>query len=59
MSGVQFGRKLNNNNNNSFLYSAFHKCLNALVSIDIAHFTNVSMRFTTSGGLFRAAYYGA
>jgi hypothetical protein len=25
----------------------------------IAHFTNVSMRFTTSGGLFRAAYYGA
>jgi hypothetical protein len=23
----------------------------------IAHFTNVSMRFTTSGGLFRAAYY--
>jgi hypothetical protein len=25
----------------------------------IAHFTNVSMRFTTSEGLFRAAYYGA
>jgi uncharacterized protein (AIM24 family) len=25
----------------------------------IAHSTNVSMRFTTSGGLFRAAYYGA
>jgi hypothetical protein len=25
----------------------------------IAHFTNVSMHFTTSGGLFRAAYYGA
>jgi hypothetical protein len=25
----------------------------------VAHFTNVSMRFTTSGGLFRAAYYGA
>jgi hypothetical protein len=25
----------------------------------IAHFTNVSMRFTTRGGLFRAAYYGA
>jgi hypothetical protein len=23
----------------------------------IAHFTNVSMRFTTSGGLLRAAYY--
>jgi quinol monooxygenase YgiN len=25
----------------------------------IAHFTNVSMRFTTSEGLFRCAYYGA
>jgi hypothetical protein len=25
----------------------------------IAHFTNVSMHFTTSGGLFQAAYYGA
>jgi hypothetical protein len=25
----------------------------------IAHFTNVSMCFTTSGGLFQAAYYGA
>jgi hypothetical protein len=25
----------------------------------IAHFTNVSMRFTTNGGLFWAAYYGA
>jgi hypothetical protein len=25
----------------------------------IAHFTNVSMRFTTSGGLFWAAHYGA
>jgi DNA-binding transcriptional regulator of glucitol operon len=25
----------------------------------IAHFTNASMRFTTSGGLFRAAYNGA
>jgi hypothetical protein len=24
----------------------------------IAHFTNVPMRFTISGGLFRAAYYG-
>jgi hypothetical protein len=34
------------NNNGRFLYSALI-------------FTNVSMRFTTSGGLFRAAYYGA
>jgi hypothetical protein len=25
----------------------------------IAYFTNVSMRFTTSGGLFRAVYYCA
>jgi hypothetical protein len=35
----------NNNNNNGSSY--------------IAHFTNVSMRFTISGGLLRAAYYGA
>jgi hypothetical protein len=25
----------------------------------IAHFTNVPMRFTSGGGLFRAVYYGA
>jgi hypothetical protein len=35
----------NNNNNNGSSY--------------IAHFTNVPMRFTISGGLFRTAYYGA
>jgi hypothetical protein len=35
----------NNNNNNGSSY--------------IAHFTNVQMRFTISGGLFRAGYYGA
>jgi hypothetical protein len=35
----------NNNNNNGSSY--------------IAHFTNVPMRFTISGGLFRAAYSSA
>jgi hypothetical protein len=42
---ICFEIMLNNNNNNGSSY--------------IAHFTNVPMRFTISGGLFRAAYYGA
>jgi hypothetical protein len=42
--GTQITSIANNNNNGSSY---------------IVHFTNVPMRFTISGGLFRAAYYGA
>jgi hypothetical protein len=51
------------NISNVIYYGSLKKILTLIIIIVmrgsyIAHFTNVSMRFTTSGGLFRAAYYG-